>query len=225
MGSKITVYSGKIRKREASGGGGHTPEWDGGNDTDQIGQAQIDAEEIIAEAYREARDIVARKSAELEQDYEFRLAQRLTETFSETHLGLHDATEIIADIVTVAIRKIIGDSKAAENILGAVQHAISEYEDRHTLRVIVSPKDYPRLSVLMKSAEMVNELKGVRLLQDSSFAPGQCVLDTGEQRFNIGVDAQIAVLRQRIEKNGHVLEWADSEDTMQDSDETDSDTP
>lgn len=109
--------------------------------------------------------------------------------------ALADLAESAADIVFVAVGKILGDAFVnREAALAAVQEAVRRCHERTRLRVCVAPGDFELLSA--RHDELLERTRAgeLELVADERVALGGCIVesDTGS------LDARLEVQMQRL---------------------------
>lgn len=172
-------------------------------------QAVLDGEAVIADAHRQAAEILAK--AELEyaarkqqgyddglQEGRLEMAEKMLDTVASSVDFLSSLESRVVQLVTRVVRKILGDMQQPDRITAVVRNAlaVARNETRVTLRVCPGDLEtvQDRLREIMQPYPAINFLD---VMADSRLRADGCVLET-----DIGVvDASLDVQLEAIEKS------------------------
>jgi flagellar biosynthesis/type III secretory pathway protein FliH len=165
--------------------------------TDPVERARLEAAAILAEAQAAAEAHRVALSAQAEAEFGRALAERLTAAAFAYEQGLRDVTGTLAAILDDAVRQILGQAPQRTAGLAALRTAIARRVGETRLTIHVCRRDYPAMKAAESETAPPNS-GAVAVLIDEQLAPGECVLDTGTQRFEVGLEAQIRAFRRSL---------------------------
>lgn len=185
-----------------------------------IRNANVGAEEVISEGRVRLKDIEEEAyqrgwqagshdgRKHVEEEYQDRLqeAQNLLDKAAEERQSIIAGSEdeIVQLAVTVA-RKIISHELAVnpDTIVDIVKRAIDKTSDREELTVRVNPENLE--STISAQEDISQSSKGIRklkILADSTVAPGGCVVETQNGTVDARVERQLSEIEQALMEVG-----------------------
>ena len=174
-----------------------------------ISEGRVRLKDIEEEAYQrgwQAGSQDGRKHAEEEYQARLQEAQDLLDKAAEERQSIIAGSEdeIVQLAVTVA-RKIISHELAVnpDTIVDIVKRAIDKTGDREELTVRVNPENLE--STINAQEDISLSSKGIRklkILADSTVAPGGCVVETQSETVDARVERQLSEIEQALMEVG-----------------------
>lgn len=167
----------------------------------------LEAQSVLDDARAEAAAIRERAEAAYEdrrkQGYEdgvmegqMQQAEKMLETGMQAVEYLEGLERQIVDVVTNAVRKIVGELDAGERIVRVVRTALDQVRGRQRVLVRVCPEDEPQVREALQSMlARSSATSGLELVADQHMKPGDCML---ESEMGV-VDASLEVQLKAIE--------------------------
>ncbi len=164
-------------------------------------QSVLDDARAEAEAIRKRADDAYQERKK--QGYEdgvlegqMQQAEKMLETSMQAVEYLEGLERQIVEVVTTAVRKIVGDLDDKERIVRVVRTALDQVRGRQRVLVRVCPEEEPHvreaLAPMLVSASVS---AGIELIADQRMKPGSCML---ESEMGV-VDASLEVQLKAIE--------------------------
>ncbi|MFT8871367.1 MAG: flagellar assembly protein FliH [Sporolactobacillus sp.] len=112
-------------------------------------------------------------------------------------------TEAQPDILKLALavaEKIIGDALSAENgrFVALVEKAVHEVKDQGTIKVTVSPKRYPQVSLAEDALRAVAQGQKIYLYVDRELGDDDCTVETSYGKIDAGAESQFKLIRDKL---------------------------
>jgi len=175
-------------------------------------QAVLSAEEIVADARRQAESIIARANEEAEQLKEegfqqglaegrLDMAERMVDTVSRSVDYFASMEARIVGIVTKALRKILGEIDHRERIVSVVRNALALARNQTKVTVRVSPGEMQ--TVQDKIEDVMRPYPAVQFIDvvaDGRLTAGGCILETRIGVIDATVDVQIQAIEKSLAK-------------------------
>lgn len=151
-----------------------------------------------AEALRQARDDAYQAGFEAgRRDGEAEAARLLATTQRDVDRYLAGLEPALAELSLDLVRRLLGDEFDEADLLArCVRQALREWHHEHRLRIRVAPALESRLADLL--AERPPATGDYQVEADAQLSSGQCLLVSPVAVMDIGVDSQLAVLRQAL---------------------------
>jgi type III secretion protein L len=170
----------------------------------------LDGRQRLDEARREAAEIrqAARAAAEAERARGYRegyeagaaaAASLLAETSARIDRQLAALPDELAEILLLAMARVLGGFDQQALLLQAVGHALDQRRGQNGMRLQAPPALAPKLRALID--ELAAEAPGLWRIEveaDPKLAAESCVLVTDQGFVELGLDAQLAALRRGI---------------------------
>lgn len=172
--------------------------------------AYLEADQVLAEARRQAEGILADARSQLEAErargYEEGMAQakaELAEQMLETVGGAVDyfarVEKRVADVVASSVRKILGELDDHELILRIVKNALQVVRNQRQVTLRVSPDQEP--VVRERIGEILAEDSGtsfIEVVPDYRLQRGGCILETEVGVVDASAEVQLAALEKAL---------------------------
>lgn len=166
-----------------------------------------DAAAMLAAARTEAaslrEDASAYRAAEAERGYgegqaraASLLSSRLLELDQAAAVALAGMERALPGLVCDLVAQMLGQVPACEGLRLAVRQALTRLRRGTTATVRVAPADRPVLDAVL--AEAGPAALGLAIETDPALVPGRCLLESGLGSAEIGLEAQIRVLRETM---------------------------
>lgn len=190
--------------------------------TDCLTAAQAEAKEILAIANATAKSINEELMTLLD-DHEKSIAEqeeatlKLLQVNQDKHRQIQEVSAVIdaaakvqagfdtltpwlGEFVETCLRKIIGHSEKTEIMKAMIAEATLQMKLKSELTLIVSSSDYKEAKTLFDAEP--ERLRGIKLVQAAADqSPGEIRLEAEGGFVDIGLDAQLAALRQALGKS------------------------
>ncbi|MCG8650828.1 MAG: HrpE/YscL family type III secretion apparatus protein [Pirellulales bacterium] len=176
-------------------------------------QTMLDAQAIIRSAQEQADQIQVEAQAEYErqkqQGYDDgmmrgrqEIAEEMVNSVSEAVNYLSKLEEQTIELVTRAVRKVIGGIDQHERIVAVVQQAlaVARSQTKATVRVCAEEVDavHQRLDEIMRPYPNIQFLD---VVADSRLSSGGCILETDVGIVDASVDVQLAAIEKSLAKS------------------------
>ncbi|MEL7428646.1 MAG: hypothetical protein AAFN43_01480 [Pseudomonadota bacterium] len=160
--------------------------------------AREEAASIVEMARSAANDEKDRILAEAHGEADLITANKAIDTVARLNLELWSSRIVMADVLEKALERIIGDIGHDNAAFLAVENALKDYSGEKSLKILASGHTADRLQLVAIGKKKDLTRMGVELVCDPCVEPGRCILDTGAERLEIGLDAQLAALKKLI---------------------------
>ncbi|MBN2059445.1 MAG: hypothetical protein JW882_03415 [Deltaproteobacteria bacterium] len=99
-------------------------------------------------------------------------------------------------------KKIIGEEITInKNVIeNTIRSALKLLTDKRKLKIIINPHDMENVRRLLPDLSRLSNIGRISLSEDPSLINGGCILETGFGRINAGIEDQIAMLEEEIER-------------------------
>lgn len=192
----------------------------GGGNQQSLVEAYEQAEQILAEARRQAAELqqetedqietlLLRRAGEeaeavrQEQTARFEQAtQALIEQFRrDADVALEDLSAQVAELAAGITAKIIHRHIAADDriVLDVVSEALGRLSDINRLRVAINPADKPMLTEHQQELlAQVSGLDGLEIVTDADIERGGCLLDSDQGEVDARLSSQLELIWKRV---------------------------
>ena len=109
----------------------------------------------------------------------------------------------LADIVTEAVRRILGEFEGAELAAGMVRQLLKEVTEEGRIRVRVAPAEVGTVRDRVRAMQRCSGAQDIEIIEDASIGAGACRMETELGIVETSVDAQLEALGAAV---GKVLE-------------------
>jgi flagellar biosynthesis/type III secretory pathway protein FliH len=175
---------------------------DAGHEADTASQilryAREEAASIVEMARSTANDEKERILAEAHAEADLITVNKAIDTVARLNLELWSSRIAMADVLEKALERIIGDIGQDNAAFLAVENALKDYRGEKSLKILASGHTADRLQLVAIGKKKDLTRMGIELVCDPCIEPGRCLLDTGAERVEIGLDAQLAALKKLI---------------------------
>lgn len=176
-------------------------------------QALLDAQGIVESALEQAEQIRSEAHAEYERQkekgYHDGLMQGRQEIAEEMVDSVGEAVDYFSNLegqtiqlVTHAIRKVIGEMGNRDRIVAVVQHAleVARSQTKATVRVCVDDVEavQQRLDEIMRPYP---NIQFIDVVADSRLTAGGCILETDVGVVDASIDVQLAAIEKSLAKS------------------------
>jgi len=175
-------------------------------------QAYLDAQGLIARAKLQAEHIVSDAQTEFENQKQLghqeglmqgrlEIAEEMVDSVSKTVDYFSGLEKHIVDIVTKAVRKVIGDLDDRDCVVRVVRNAlaVARNEAKVTVRVCSDQRE----AVQSRLDEIMRPYPGIHFIDvvaDSRLQSGGCILETEIGVVDASVDVQLKAIEQSLSK-------------------------
>ncbi|MCR5814017.1 MAG: HrpE/YscL family type III secretion apparatus protein [Desulfovibrio sp.] len=170
----------------------------------------LEAQHLLDDAQQQAQEI--RKRAEVaynersQQGYEdgvmagqLQQAEKMLETGMQAVEYLEGLEQQIVDIVTMAVRKIVGELDEKERIVRVVRTALDQIRGRHRVLIRVSTDDEPKVrEALAGMLSSHSTMSGYELVADPRMKPGDCLLESEMGVVDASLDVQLKAIEKAL---------------------------
>jgi type III secretion system HrpE/YscL family protein len=158
---------------------------------DVLQRAEASAAAITNSARRGAQADRARLLRETHEAAERTRAMLLAKTAAKAQAVLDGLYEDVAEAMTRAIARILGELDLGETVARAASVALSEVSIRHGLILHVHPTAAAQLRAVLGT-----EGDRIRIVLDETLASDSCTIETEAGIVRAGVSDQLAAIRQ-----------------------------
>ena len=184
-------------------------------------QATLDADGIVASAKEQADAIILSAKKEFEEQKRLgfqqglmagraEVAEEMVSSVSRTVDYFSKLESQLVELVTSAVRKVIGDVDDRERIVKITRHALSVARNQSKVTVRVAPEDFE--SVQSQTNEIIRPYPAVQFLDvvaDRRLEPGSCILETDVGVVDASVDVQLKAIENSLSKSVGMLSGAE----------------
>lgn len=167
------------------------------------------AEVIVAEAKREAKAIVdkAKEAYESEKQKGYRdgkekanreLAEQITATVGKTIDYLGDIEGNLADVVLVALRKILDEFSDEELTLRVVRQGLTAIRGQQRVAVKVAPGMVESVEEYLKT--FTPHIPFIEVIADSEIASERCILESDLGTVDSSIGNQLEAIKNSVAK-------------------------
>ncbi|MBO6171329.1 MAG: HrpE/YscL family type III secretion apparatus protein [Desulfovibrio sp.] len=170
----------------------------------------LEAQNLLDDARAEAEAI--RKRAEdayqerKKQGYEdgvlegqMQQAEKMLETGMQAVEYLEGLERQIVEVVTTAVRKIVGELDDRERIVRVVRTALDQVRGRQRVVVRVCPEEEPQVrEALAPMLAKTSGASGLELVADQRMKPGDCMLESEMGVVDAGLDVQLKAIENAL---------------------------
>lgn len=175
-----------------------------------LDDARRAAQALRDEAQKEAEAIHARAEAAYEerhkQGYEdgvmegqMQQAEKMLETGMQAVEYLEGLERQLVEIVTTAVRKIVGELDDKERIVRVVRTALEQVRGRQRVVVRVCPEEEPHVrEALASMLASPSVAAGMELVPDPRMKPGDCMLESEMGVMEASLDVQLKAIENAL---------------------------
>ena len=168
----------------------------------------IEANEIIEHSKAIAQEIEAKAehayNERKDQGYadgmaegQLQQAEKLIETGLQAVEYIEGLERQIVEVVTFAVRKIIGELDDKERIVRIVRTALDQVRGRQNVVVRVSPEEEPYVQEAF-SAMVGRKKSALEIVPDARMKPGDCVLESEMGLIEASLDIQLKAIENAL---------------------------
>ena len=170
----------------------------------------LEAQSILDDANAEAEAIRKRAEEAYEErkkqgyedgvlDGQMQQAEKMLETGMQAVEYLEGLEHQIVEVVTTAVRKIVGELDDNERIVRVVRTALEQVRGRQRVVVRVCPEEEPQVRealapMLVKSSAS----SGIELVADQRMKAGDCMLESEMGVVDAGLDVQLKAIEHAL---------------------------
>ena len=161
---------------------------------------------IEKDAYQKGFEQGRKDSLELEEKKTEEMSKEIESLFAgirdlKVQIFKESEGELLKLSVLIA-KKIIGEEiKINKGIIKNTIKSASEFlTDKRKLKIIINPHDMENVKRLLPDLSNFSNGGQIKLSEDPSLQRGGCILETGFGRINAGIEDQIAILEEEIER-------------------------
>ena len=170
----------------------------------------LEAQSILDDASAEAEAIRKRAEEAYEErkkqgyedgvlDGQMQQAEKMLETGMQAVEYLEGLEHQIVEVVTTAVRKIVGELDDNERIVRVVRTALEQVRGRQRVVVRVCPEEEPQVRealapMLVKSSAS----SGIELVADQRMKAGDCMLESEMGVVDAGLDVQLKAIEHAL---------------------------
>ena len=173
----------------------------------------VEAEKIIENAKKEAQEIIAGAKAEYEEEKKrgykdglleskMNMSRQMMDTVARTVNYFASVEEKLVEIVTVALKKILGEMDDKKLILKVVRNALIVARNQKQVTLRVSPTQAEMVKERINS--IMAEFPGISFIDvvpDARLKQGGCILESEMGIVDASVDIQIEAIRRSLIKS------------------------
>ncbi|MCR4666690.1 MAG: HrpE/YscL family type III secretion apparatus protein [Desulfovibrio sp.] len=164
-----------------------------------LDDASAEAEAILKraeEAYQERQE-QGYKDGVLEGQME--QAEKMLETGMQAVQYLEGLERQIVDVVTTAVRKIIGEMDDKERIVRIVRTALDQVRGRQHVLIRVCPEEEPYVREALAPMLGKSSLsRALELVADQHMKPGDCMLESEMGVVDAGLEIQLRAIENAL---------------------------
>lgn len=127
-------------------------------------------------------------------------SEKLMETAMAAVAFIEGMERTLVDVVSEALRKVLGDMDANERIVLVVRNALTGIRGQHTVTLRICPDDEPAvrrdIAALLDASGRDNGF--LRLVADPRLQRGACLLESELGVVDAGVETQLHVLEKML---------------------------
>ncbi|MBR3663761.1 MAG: HrpE/YscL family type III secretion apparatus protein [Desulfovibrio sp.] len=170
----------------------------------------LKAQELLDDAQRQAQ-VTAQKAEEAyeerrQQGYsdgvmegQMQQAEKMLETGMQAVEYLEGLERQIVEVVTTAVRKIVGEIDEKERIVRVVRTALEQVRGRQRVLIRVSPEDEPHVhEALAPMLTLSSSNAGYEVVADQRMKPGDCTLESEMGVVDASLDVQLKAIEKAL---------------------------
>ena len=128
-------------------------------------------------------------------------AALLAETVLAIRSHLGNSEHRLAEIVALAIRRVVGELDIDDLVSGMVRKLVAEAKDEERIRLKVAPAHYDRVCGLVDGMAEQGNIESVDVVSDPALGEGACRMETEAGSLETSIETQIEKLRAAIGKH------------------------
>lgn len=126
-------------------------------------------------------------------------AEKMLETGMQAVEYLEGLERQIVEVVTTAVRKIVGELDDRERIVRVVRTALEQVRGRQRVVVRVCPEEEPQVrEALAPMLAKTSAASGLELVADQRMKPGDCMLESEMGVVDAGLDVQLRAIENAL---------------------------
>ncbi|MBQ9405882.1 MAG: HrpE/YscL family type III secretion apparatus protein [Desulfovibrio sp.] len=169
----------------------------------------LDAQTLLDDVHAEVETIKERAETAYEerkkQGYEdgvlegqMQQAEKMLETGMQAVEYLEGLERQIVEVVTTAVRKIIGDLDDKERIVRVVRTALDQVRGRQHVVVRVCPEEEPQVREALASMLSSSAASSLEVVADQRMKPGDCTLESEMGVVEAGLGVQLKAIEKAL---------------------------
>ena len=170
----------------------------------------LEAQSILDDARAEADAIRKRAEEAYEErkkqgyedgvlDGQMQQAEKMLETGMQAVEYLEGLERQIVEVVTTAVRKIVGELDDKERIVRVVRTALEQVRGRQRVLVRVCPEEEPHVrEALAPMLARSSAANGIELVADQRMKAGDCMLESEMGVVDAGLEVQLKAIEHAL---------------------------
>lgn len=170
----------------------------------------IKAQDLLTAAEQIAEDIKAKAEQAYQERYQqgyddgvmegrMEQAEKMLETGMQAVEYLEGLEQQIVEVVTFAVRKIIGELDERDCIVRVVRTALDQVRGRQRVLIRVCPAEEPMVrEALTPMLQQVASASGLELVADQRLNKGDCILESEMGLVNASLSVQLKAIEQAL---------------------------
>ena len=170
----------------------------------------LEAQSILDDARAEADAIRKRAEEAYEErkkqgyedgvlDGQMQQAEKMLETGMQAVEYLEGLERQIVEVVTTAVRKIVGELDDKERIVRVVRTALEQVRGRQRVLVRVCPEEEPQVrEALAPMLARSSAANGIELVADQRMKAGDCMLESEMGVVDAGLEVQLKAIEHAL---------------------------
>ena len=170
----------------------------------------LEAQSILDDARAEADAIRKRAEEAYEErkkqgyedgvlDGQMQQAEKMLETGMQAVEYLEGLERQIVEVVTTAVRKIVGELDDKERIVRVVRTALEQVRGRQRVLVRVCPEEEPQVrEALAPMLARTSSANGIELVADQRMKAGDCMLESEMGVVDAGLEVQLKAIEHAL---------------------------
>lgn len=176
-------------------------------------QAYLDAQGIIAEAKKQAKQIIADAQQEYEDQKQqgfddglregrMEMAEKMVDSVAKSVDYFSDLEDRMVELVVKALKKVVGEMDAHERIVAIVRHALAVTRNQSKVTIRACPTEVEvlqdKLADIMRPYPAINFID---IVPDTRLEVGGCILETDIGVVDASVDVQLNAIERSLAKS------------------------
>ncbi|MBQ7585867.1 MAG: HrpE/YscL family type III secretion apparatus protein [Desulfovibrionaceae bacterium] len=170
----------------------------------------IKAQDLLTAAEQIAEDIKAKAEQAYQERYQqgyddgvmegrMEQAEKMLETGMQAVEYLEGLEQQIVEVVTFAVRKIIGELDERDCIVRVVRTALDQVRGRQRVLIRVCPAEEPMVrEALTPMLQQVASASGLELVADQRLNKGDCILESEMGLVDASLSVQLKAIEQAL---------------------------
>lgn len=168
---------------------------------DIIRLAEKRAEEILDKAYLDREEHFRQGYMDGQKEGQREFAEKMIDLSLEADVFISETEAAVANIVTSAMHKILGDMDLQERITAVVKEALYYVRNQQRVTVRVASAELPMVKEMIDETLAAHfNIQALDVVGDPELAPGSCLLDSNLGIVDACVSTQLETLTSAIER-------------------------